>query len=164
MKNNYRDEVTNFIIENREGYYRLAYTYVKNQQDALDIVQDAICKALSQSHKVQNPKAIKSWFYQIVVRTALDFLRKSNRMVLADADILEDLGGSYTDEYEDMGLKAALDCLSDENRTIIVLRFFENLKLQEIAHVMNMPENTVKSKLYSSLKKLRKELNDEGMD
>jgi RNA polymerase, sigma subunit, SigV len=69
-----RDYVTKFIIENREGYYRLAYTYVKNQQDALDIVQEAICKALESQHKLKNPDGIKSWFYKIVVHTALDFL------------------------------------------------------------------------------------------
>lgn len=163
MKKNYRDEVTNFIIENREGCYRLAYTYVKNQQDALDIVQDSICKALSQCQKIEKPGSIKSWFYQIVVNTALDFLRKSSRLVLTDAETIEDLGGSYSDEYENLDLMSALDTLSDENKTIIMLRFFENFKLQEIAQMMHMPENTVKSRLYASLKKLRKELNDEGM-
>lgn len=153
-----RDYVTKFIIENREGYYRLAYTYVKNQQDALDIVQEAICKALESQHKLKNPDGIKSWFYKIVVHTALDFLRKSNKMVLTEDEILEDIGGSSSDNYEDTDLMSALDRLSDENKTIVVLRYFESMKLQDIASIMNIPESTVKTKLYSSLKKLRIEL------
>ena len=153
-----RDYVTKFIIENREGYYRLAYTYVKNQQDALDIVQEAICKALESQHKLKNPDGIKSWFYKIVVHTALDFLRKSNKIVLTEDEILEDIGGSRSDNYEDTDLMSALDRLSDENKTIVVLRYFESMKLQDIASIMNMPESTVKTKLYSSLKKLRIEL------
>lgn len=153
-----RDYVTKFIIENREGYYRLAYTYVKNQQDALDIVQEAICKALESQHKLKNPDGIKSWFYKIVVHTALDFLRKSNKIVLTEDEILEDIGGSSSDNYEDTDLMSALDRLSDENKTIVVLRYFESMKLQDIASIMNMPESTVKTKLYSSLKKLRIEL------
>ena len=153
-----RDYVTKFIIENREGYYRLAYTYVKNQQDALDIVQEAICKALESQHKLKNPDGIKSWFYKIVVHTALDFLRKSNKIVLTEDEILEDIGGSSSDNYEDTDLMSALDRLSDENKTIVVLRYFEAMKLQDIASIMNMPESTVKTKLYSSLKKLRIEL------
>ena len=153
-----RDYVTKFIIENREGYYRLAYTYVKNQQDALDIVQEAICKALESQHKLKNPDGIKSWFYKIVVHTALDFLRKSNKIVLTEDEILEDIGGSSSDNYEDTDLMSALDRLSDENKTIVVLRYFEAMKLQDIASIMNIPESTVKTKLYSSLKKLRIEL------
>lgn len=153
-----RDYVTKFIIENREGYYRLAYTYVKNQQDALDIVQEAICKALESQHKLKNPDGIKSWFYKIVVHTALDFLRKSNKIVLTEDEILEDIGGSSFDNYEDTDLMSALDRLSDENKTIVVLRYFESMKLQDIASIMNIPESTVKTKLYSSLKKLRIEL------
>ena len=153
-----RDYVTKFIIENREGYYRLAYTYVKNQQDALDIVQEAICKALESQHKLKNPDGIKSWFYKIVVHTALDFLRKSNKIVLTEDEILEDIGGSSSDNYEDTDLMSALDRLSDENKTIVVLRYFEVMKLQDIASIMNIPESTVKTKLYSSLKKLRIEL------
>ena len=153
-----RDYVTKFIIENREGYYRLAYTYVKNQQDALDIVQEAICKALESQHKLKNPDGIKSWFYKIVVHTALDFLRKSNKMVLTEDEILEDIGGSSSDNYEDTDLMSALDRLSNENKTIVVLRYFEAMKLQDIASIMNIPESTVKTKLYSSLKKLRIEL------
>ena len=153
-----RDYVTKFIIENREGYYRLAYTYVKNQQDALDIVQEAICKALESQHKLKNPDGIKSWFYKIVVHTALDFLRKSNKIVLTEDEILEDIGGSSSDNYEDTDLMSALDRLSDENKTIVVLRYFESMKLQDIASIMNIPESTVKTKLYSSLKKLRIEL------
>ena len=153
-----RDYVSKFIIENREGYYRLAYTYVKNQQDALDIVQEAICKALESQHKLKNPDGIKSWFYKIVVHTALDFLRKSNKIVLTEDEILEDIGGSSSDNYEDTDLMSAIDRLSDENKTIVVLRYFESMKLQDIASIMNIPESTVKTKLYSSLKKLRIEL------
>ena len=150
--------VTKFIIDNREGYYRLAYTYVKNQQDALDIVQDSICKALTSGNKLKNPNGIKSWFYSIVVHTALDFLRKKSKIVLTDDMILENIGGSETDNYKDMDLLDALDKLSDENKTIMMLKYFEDMKFSEIAQILDLPESTVKTKLYASLKKLRIEL------
>ncbi len=85
-------------------------------------------------------------------------MRKSNKIVLTEDEILEDIGGSSSDNYEDTDLMSALDRLSDENKTIVVLRYFESMKLQDIASIMNMPESTVKTKLYSSLKKLRIEL------
>ena len=150
--------VTKFIIDNREGYYRLAYTYVKNQEDALDIVQDSICKALTSENKLKNPNGIKSWFYSIVVHTALDFLKKNSKIVLTDDNILENIGGSETDNYKNMDLLDALDKLSDENKTIVMLKYFEYMKFSEIAQILNLPESTVKTKLYASLKKLRIEL------
>ena len=84
--------------------------------------------------------------------------RKSNKIGLTQDEILEDIGGSRSDNYEDTDLMSAIDMLSDENKTIVVLRYFESMKLQDIASIMNIPESTVKTKLYSSLKKLRIEL------
>lgn len=71
--------LTNCIIENKENVYRLAYSYVKNKEDALDIVQDSIYKAMDNLELLKNPDAVKSWFYRIVVNTSLDFLRRNKR-------------------------------------------------------------------------------------
>ncbi|MFF0873487.1 RNA polymerase sigma factor, partial [Bacillus velezensis] len=55
------------ITERKEDFYRLAYSYVKNKDDALDIVQESIQKALTSVESVKNPDVIKSWFYKILV-------------------------------------------------------------------------------------------------
>ncbi len=155
-----RDYVTKFIIDNREGYYRLAYTYVKNQPDALDIVQESICKALLSWENLRDPEGLKSWFATIIVRTSLDFLKKSGRLILTEPQIFEEIGGTYNDAYEDtnMDLFESLDRLDHESRTIVLLRFFEDMKLKEIAEIMKMPESTIKTRLYTSLKKMRRDL------
>lgn len=70
-----------FIKENKKRFYLLAYSYVKNEQDALDIIQDSIHKALKSLYKVKDLQSIKSWFYKIVIRTAIDFLRKNKKSV-----------------------------------------------------------------------------------
>lgn len=67
------------ITDHKQDFYRLAFSYVKNQDDALDIVQESIKKALSSVETVRNPETIKSWFYKILVRTAIDFLRKQKK-------------------------------------------------------------------------------------
>jgi len=61
-------------------------------------------------------------------------------------------------------LKAALDNLSLNYRTIIILRYFEDLKLREIAEILNENINTVKTRLYTGLKKLRIQMNDENQE
>lgn len=150
-----------YVTNNRDAHYRLAFSYVKNQDDALDVVQESIYKAFAACHSLKDPSSIKTWYYRILVNTALDFLRKRRREILADEDFLSALDKGKIDDYRDFDLKIALDNLAYNYRSIIILRYFEDLKIQEIADVLNENINTVKTRLYAGLKKLRISMNDE---
>ena len=65
------------------------------------------------------------------------------------------------DTYEDFDLKSALLSLSDQERMIVELKYFEDMKLEDIAELMNINLSTVKSKLYRSMKKLRVQLDED---
>ena len=143
--------------ENKDKFYRIAYSYVKNQDDALDIVQDAVYKAIIKYDTLRNPEYIKTWFYRILVNCAIDTIRKNRKVTCTDwgeQDIVE--SGSISDEYID--LRHSLNKLDDNQRVIVVMRFFEDMKIDDIASVLNCNVNTVKTRLYSALKKLRLEL------
>ncbi|WP_304340544.1 RNA polymerase sigma factor [Metaclostridioides mangenotii] len=149
-----RMKVEEFIIENRENFYRVAYSYVRNEQDALDIIQDSIYKALNSVEKLKEIKFIKTWFYRIVVNCSIDYLRRNKKY--SDFLIKEQL--EKIESYEDhtnLDLKKNLDDLPEKYRIIIVLRFFEDLKIEEIAKILDENVNTVKTRLYQGLKKLR---------
>lgn len=148
-----------YIVQNKEAHYRMAYSYVKNKDDALDIVQESIYKALNSVGKIENIQYIKTWFYRILINTALDFIRKNNRIsYFDDMDLNAD---SKEDKYENFDLQNALDNLQPQYKTIIILRYFEDLKITDIAEILGENVNTIKTRLYSGLKKLRIELNDE---
>ncbi|GMQ58277.1 RNA polymerase sigma factor SigV [Vallitalea sediminicola] len=147
--------VANYIIDNKEKYYRLAYSYVKNPDDTLDIVQESIYKALSSINKLKNPDYINTWFYRIVVNTSLDHIRKQKKLDVVDEVTLEKYSDGIHDNYQNVDLLRALDDLPVDYRSIIVLRYFEGLKIEEIANVLNENVNTIKTRLYSALKKLR---------
>lgn len=152
------------ITENQENVYRLAYSYVKNSEDALDIVQDSIQKAFVSSGKLKNAESMKSWFYKIVVNTSLDFLRKHKKIQVVDETALETFQPGSEDVYHDIDLERALDELPAIYRTVIVLRYFEDLKIEEIANVLSENMNTVKSRLYQSLRMLRIKMIDESLE
>lgn len=153
-KNNIQRLIADYAVSNKDKLYRLAYSYVKNEDDALDIVQESIYKAMVAMDTVKDPGYIKTWFYRIIVNTSLDFLRKRKREVLIEDENWESLEPAREDQYPDLDLRKALDQLSDNCRTIIVLRYFEGLKLEEIAGILDENVNTVKTKLYKSLKKM----------
>lgn len=145
------------ILASYESLYRLAFTYVKNQDDAMDVVQESVCKAISTSSEVRNPAVIKSWLCRIVIHTALDLLRRRSREISSDS--LPEAG--QEDRYQDTDTLRALDVLDQRERTVVILRFFEDRKLQEIADIMGENLSTVKTILYRSLKKLKIHLTEE---
>lgn len=157
-KNKKETELITFIMDHKESFYRFAYSYVRNQEDALDIVQDSIHKALRKQHQLKDTAMMKSWFYRIIATTSLDFLRKKKRWYVADDDSLEVLASSSVDTYKNLDLEQAMNQLPPSYKTIVILRFFEDLKLEEIASVLDENINTVKTKLYKALKILRIEM------
>lgn len=153
--------IESFVIENREAHYRLAYGYVRNKENALDIVQEAILKALRSVDKLEELAYLKTWFYRILVNTAIDFIRKHKRMTVMEDDILSIHLPKQKDERPDMDLQQVIDQLPTKYKTIILLRFFEDMKIEEIAEVTGDNINTVKTRLYAALKKLRLEIGEE---
>lgn len=149
------------VRDNKTQLYLLAYSYVKNEQDALDVVQDSIHKGWIALHKLENLEQMKSWLYKIVVRTAIDFLRKMKRIQVMDDQILNTLCEMQQDAYQNQDLQVALDHLPIPLREIIILRFFEDLKLEDVAFVLSIPLSTAKSRLYKALKLLKIDLDDE---
>lgn len=151
--------IEKYIVQNKEAHYRTAFSYVKNKEDALDIVQESIYKALNSIGKLENIQYIKTWFYKILIHTALDFIRKNKRIHFVE-DMDMNIDGKE-DQYEDFDLQKALDHLPLSYRTIIILRYFEDLKIADIANILDENINTVKTKLYAGLEKLRIEMEDQ---
>lgn len=148
-------KIEGYIIEYSDIFYRLAYSYVKNTDDALDIVQESIYKAMTSMNTLRDPNSIKTWFYRIVVNTSLDFIRKRRKEICVDREFLFNGESGVVDDYPDIDLEKALEELPEVYYSIIVLRYFEDLKIKEIADVLDMNENTVKTRLYKGLERLK---------
>lgn len=157
-KNKSEDKVIKFILENKENYYRLAFSYVKNAEDALDIVQASIEKALLAKAFLRDEQSIKSWFYKIIVNTSLDFLRKNKRAFLVDRDEIDYFTFGHKDVYQDIDLNKSLDELPMKYRSVIILKFFEDMRIDEVAEVLNENKNTIKTRLYKALELLQVKL------
>lgn len=155
--------ITEYVLGNKESFYRLAYSYVQNPEDALDIVQDSIQKAIT-ANTLIDEKAIKSWFYKIVVNTSLDFLRRRKKMKVADDTTIQLYSQGHIDHYKDMDLHQALNELPPDYRSVIVLRYFEDLKIEEVAHILDLNINTTKTRIYRGLEILRVQLEDLNLE
>jgi RNA polymerase sigma-70 factor (ECF subfamily) len=158
MNQDLQRQIEERLLELYPRLYRLAYSYLKNEADAQDAVQNGACKALRSWKSLQNAKFADTWLFRIVMNESLTLLRARQRWSQDEAALDNQ---STEDCYEDVDLKRAVEALGEPDRSIVTLRYFEELKLSEVAQVLEMPENTVKSRLYRALRKLRSALKEE---
>lgn len=154
MKQGIYDILVDLILTGQDSFYRLAYSYLNNREDAMDAVQNAVSRALGHYGELRNEKTVKSWFYRILINECLMLVRNRSRSPVNIEDAAEM-------RYEEKGFEPSADLgsylnrLDTESSTIIKLRYFEELPINEIAEIMGMNLNTVKAKLYRGLKQLK---------
>lgn len=155
MKNSRELLVEKLLIENYEKYYRLAFSYVHHEEDAMDIVQEGAYKAMLKWESLERENFAETWIYRIMLNEIFSFLRKRSRDQerRTDDDCLEKMPADVPDDR--LSLREALDRLPPKEKALVELRYFEDLKLEEIAGVLDENLSTVKSRLYRTLQKLR---------
>ena len=159
-----KEEGYNFLYEQtyQKSYY-IALKYMKQEDAALDVLQEAYIKAFNSLDQLQDAEKFAGWFSRIVATKALDELKKRKVLVFSqlqtdDEDIpMEEL---MADERTDNQPELAIDkeetsrlvqeiigTLSDEQRICIMMFYIEEIPVKEIAQILNVSENTVKSRL-----------------
>lgn len=135
--------------------YYVALGFVHNQQDALDVSQDAFIKAFRKIKMFDTTKPFFPWFYRLLRNLCIDQLKRKHRMreiPLEDVHVL-------AEEKENRELKETLwkgiEKLSFEQREIVILRYFRQFSYAEIAELIGKPIGTVMSSLFYAKKKLR---------
>ena len=163
MKQDRYASLERFILENQESFYRIAFSYLRNKDDALDAVQNTVCKALENYQMLRKDTALKMWVYRILVNESMKMIREKKKVILFDNTEDKMLEQSYEDKsilFSDNFMQQ-IKSLDDDTQKIFILRYFEEMSLKEIATIMDMNLNTVKAKIYRGLSKLKIELKEE---
>lgn len=143
-----------FITQNQQHFYRFAYQYIQNEQAALDVVSNAVYRSLTKYKSLREIDYLKTWFYRILINESKTYLRKNKRLI--NLEEISDIS-HYRDHYhlDEWNLYENINQLPDKLKTIIILRFYEEMTLEEIAMITKTNLNTVKSRLYKALKLLK---------
>ena len=146
-----REVIEQLLLQNYNKYYRLACSYVHNDSDAGDIVQNGAYKAIYHSHKLKSVEHAETWLYRIIMNEIFANYREKETVPLEEMTYEQ----GKEDTYENTDLQKAINTLEKKDRAVVVLRYFEDMKLEEIAVVCEESVSTVKSRLYRTLKKLK---------
>lgn len=160
-------DLIEFFKSNENRIYKFAYGYVKDQDYALDLVHESIVKAIRKKDTVKEKRYLKTWFYRILINECLGFLRKKNKILFyEDLKEIENFNESsnITDSYENVDLYDAIDKLPEKLKTVIMLRFFEDMTLEEISQITKINLNTIKSRLYKALNVLKINMKGDSLE
>ncbi|HIS80453.1 MAG TPA: sigma-70 family RNA polymerase sigma factor, partial [Candidatus Scatomonas merdavium] len=152
--------------------FYLALQYMKNEDAAQDVVQDAYIKAFAKLDTLASPEAFPAWLGMIVANTAKNELAKKNPMLfsdmgteeqeedfenlIADEDIANQPELSYTRQETQTLVREMIDSLSDEQRICVLMFHIEGESIKDIAAALGCSENTVKSRLNYGRKNLKR--------
>lgn len=155
-----REAFGELIIMHQEYLYKLAYMYTKNEQDALDAVQECAMRAMISMDKLREPRYFKTWITRILINSIYKAQKKYR-----DSSPFEDYNEAAPEQAlsieEKTDLYDAIDLLPPSYKTVVILQYFEGMKIKDIAQVMNIPEGSVKAYLYRAKEMLRRQLEDE---
>lgn len=139
----------------KKDIYRIAYTYVNNDADALDIVQETAYQAYISKNTIKDKNKFKSWLLKIAVNKSKDLLRKNKPILLEDLSSVKILA---TKDKESVNMfMDNLKTLSFEEKNIIVLKVYFEYTFKVISQELKVPISTVKTKYYRALEKLKLE-------
>lgn len=151
-----RDSIEKIINDHKEYLYKTAFLYIKNEQEAVEICQETVYKAVINIHKLKNPDYFKTWITRILINNINDRNRNQGRTInnIEKLESIEDI--SYEKLEDKIDLYNAIDILEDKFKTPIILQYFYDMTIKEIADITETNENTVKTYLRRGKEKLYK--------
>lgn len=152
------DEDVFFERLSREQHklYSVAYSYMRNEADALEMVQEVACRAWMKRRKLRDEQAFAPWLIRMTVNCCLDELRRRKRVFPADA--IQEKAAQEMKPHDRMDLERAFVKLKHKHRHVVMLKYYQDMTTAQIAQVLQRPEGTIKSWLREGLKQLRKHL------
>ena len=154
-----KDEFAVQIMDMKKTLYHVACGILRSEADREDAVQECILKAWEKLDSLKSDSAFRSWIIRILINECYNIGRAESKIVLMD-----ELPETAAPDVSDPDLKDALARLDEIYRVPVLLFYMEGFSLKEIAGILQVPEGTVKSRLFAGRKKLREYLGEEGSE
>jgi len=159
-----KEALLNLVMAQQSDYYKLAYVYMKDKDDALDALQDMIVILYENISTLKKEEAFYSWSKTILVNSCKNKLKKNKKVIYLDEikeQVMEDI---YDNPEDKIVLDKYLSKLSDKHQEIIRLRYYLDLDYESIGEILKIPQGTVKSRLSLGIKMLKESLGGEYID
>lgn len=141
---------------------RYAEFHTKNKEDAQDITQESLLVVARTLRQLKDPITFPKWIYTILHRRSVDFVRKNVRtqQLIKEKQAFDQvtIDMHKSDIDKEIDVLTALHKLDKDSAVLVHLHYLEGLSMREIAEIVKVPVGTIKSRLYTTRKKLKKVL------
>lgn len=141
--------------------YSIAYSYLRNEADSLEVLQEATCRAWIKRKSLKDPGRFVPWLTRILINCCNDELKRRKKAAVTEA-VRSDEGMMEMKSDRRLDMEQALDGVKPKYRQVLVLKYYKDMTLTEIAEVLDKPEGTVKTWLSKGLKQLRDKMKRKG--
>ncbi len=130
--------------------------YLKNEHDSLEAIQEVAYRSWKGISSVKSPEYFSTWLMKIMMNYCVDELNRKKRIIVQDefSDVT-----SMEDIHTHEELEEAIDTLDGKCKQVIILKYFHDLRISDIAIMLECPEGTIKTWLNKALMELRKYFN-----
>ena len=155
-----KNAIETLINKHKEYLYKTAFLYMKDENEAIEVCQETVYKAILNIHKLKNAEYFKTWITRILINNVHDKNRENIKFIdnIEQIESIEDV--TYENLEEKIDLYNAIDILEEKFKTPIILQYFQDMTIKEIAQILESNENTIKTYIRRGKQKLYKILKE----
>ncbi|MCZ8534788.1 MULTISPECIES: sigma-70 family RNA polymerase sigma factor [Psychrobacillus] len=143
----------------KEKLYKMAYVYMRNEDEALEVFQETVYLAFKSITKLKNDRYFSTWIIRILINTSISTLRKKKRFVLINEEMWDNMPGKEMVETDvQIDLMNALNEMDEKYKTVLLLRYYQDYTIQQIAVILGCPEGTVKTNIRRGITVLKEKM------
>ncbi|ASA21010.1 sigma-70 family RNA polymerase sigma factor [Paenibacillus donghaensis] len=150
------------VSAQRRKLYGIAYSYLRSEADALEVLQETTCRAWQKRKSLRNPERFTPWLVRILINCCKDELKRRKHIVTAEQPERFEDGVMEMRSDHRLDMDQALDAVKPKYRQVLVLKYYKDMTVSDIAEVLDKPEGTVKTWLNKGLKQLRDRMKRKG--
>ena len=152
------------LKDEKDKLYKMAFIHMKNEHDALEVFQQTVLEAIESIHQLRNPEYFSTWITRICMNISLKEIRKNKKIVTMESYSIPDVVEVSGSLEEKLDLTNVLYELDEKYKSALVLRFYHDFTVKQIADILGCPEGTVKTNLHRGLALLKTKMKGVYMD
>lgn len=141
------EEFVELINKNRSKLYKTAIAILKNDDDACDAIQEALMSGYKNLSSLKNKEYFLTWLTRILINKCYDIIAKNKKISYVDGEVTENTAGYYDTYKIESSLESTLNQIDEDLKEVVVLYYYDELAVIDIANMLLIPEGTVKSRL-----------------
>ena len=152
--NNKEERFENLVRPLKAKLYKTGMAILNNDDDVCDAMQETLISAYKNLDSLKNEEYFVTWIIRIMINKCYDIIKTNKKITYINQKLEQNENEFYYDEHNDSIVEKALSAIPEELRLVTVLFYYDGFSIKEISDICNIPEGTVKSRLYRAKEKI----------